>query len=631
MATETSYSTLIRVAKECTAQARLLAPQLTSTADLNTHNTLIATACQALADTLQNGSLPISQDIEASTMLAELLLSDTASPDLAETYLSALRTRLQQYMPGGPRPDSTYFNEWLYVEFLALYEVPRHGSTTLGIRAAINNCTQLVSYLEAMTEAPVYWRYVFMWVQAGLCVQAGRRTNATAIYKQLWQLVESDETCGGQWRAFVAAQYTAWLIESRQEVPEFLVEVLDHVPESTSAYSAQLQVLVLVVRLVVALHRDENITPLLSRFKALFDEHKSSLQDGTEPLVLPLGEDPLAPQIVLTHPALFNYTSLKTLLLFLQSVSYLVNCYDDAANFSVRFLSKVKRNVKKVLQGAGKSDAPCHLTTRDATMAWHTKLLELTRLYQGWESLLLTGQLGDALAASLESPSTEETRLLAQLNEYLALAGKIDELTEGNTDDDSVTEQVLLVRAEQMWAGIEAALAASPLLRTNAMWDCTVVVVWFMTHQEPFTSRPLPSSDATRSEYMRRLSQYYDANRLVKRPAEDKPTASGSGSSSPHTLKKAVWLLALVNYLGGRLLETDLEEIYAVSSACLQVTKGRRLAAPYIRYVLTLWHLLNCTVSMRSREVILTRGRLEALLRGMRGDAEAQDADSSAA
>lgn len=597
MASTTSCIALEQVARECITQARSLAPLIASRADLNTHNSLIATACQALADAIQRGGLPINDDIRMSTLLAELLLRDTASSDLAETYLSAVRQRLQRYMPGGPQ-QGPYFNQWLYVEFMALYEVPRHGLTGLGTRAALNNCAELVAYLETLEDRT--WCSVFMWVQAGLYVRLKRFARATAMYRKLWTVAGDMEP---QWRAFVAVQYTMWLLESRQEVMPELVNVLEDPGESVSG-NPQLSVLVLVVRLLLAVHCDENIAPLLGQFKVLFDTHKSALLDGAEPLVIPLGvSSQHSPELVINHPAVFNYTSLKTLLLFLQSVSYLVNCYDDAANFSVRFLPKVKRNIKKALKGGLSSDKSCALDSHDSVLSWHTQLMEQTQFYQGWESMLLTGSLSDTLSEYLGAQNTEEIRLLTQLNEYLALAGQIDEIKE----TDTATQQVLLVRAEQSWSSIETALASSPLLRNNAMWDATIVVVWFMSHQEPFTTRPLPSSDATRSKYMQLLTQYYNANRLVKGPAKSE--------NDPHTLKKAVWLLALVNYLGGRLLETDLEEIYAVSSACLQITKGRRLAAPYIQYVLTLWHLLNCTVSMRSREVILTRGRLESLVR----------------
>ena len=162
----------------------------------------------------------------------------------------------------------------------------------------------------------------------------------------------------------------------------------------------------------------------------------------------------------------------------------------------------------------------------------------------------------------------------------------------------------LVEQCNKVWQQVERLLRETDL-QFNPIWECTVMILWLFSHFEPFSWNPLPCSDKERAEYMSKLREFYSSNKF----------ASGGGAVDERfKLKKALLLQVLVNYLGGRMLEHDLEEIRGISGKCFDMCRHQG-GMDKVQYVVGIWHLMNCTVGMRGKDVALTNAKLEALVK----------------
>ena len=612
---------LLRISEECKNLAHQNAGKINNETQLQQYYTLIKTSIQALIDIKNNYSLTIIQDTEITFQLVGLLLEETTDCELAETYLSSLRQRLQNYKNGS---DHTYMQYWLRVEFIALYDVSIKRNSKFQYRVALNNCTDLIQYLQSISkdnEQVQKWCQVFQLVEIWLCIALNRSKKVEELWKVL--LEDSKKFENDKWHGLVMIYYADWLLKQKQIIPDTIMTELD---EKCTAETCgpELYVMKLLLSLIDKIFKDGNITDILTQFKQFFEIYKEQLNEVSI-ITINLDENI---SIIFKHSTLFQYKNLKTILLFFQSVSYLVNCYDDSANFSVKFLPRVKKNLIKELHSDKHSDTPQSMESRDNTQMWFTKLLKLTDFYKIWERLILKSHISerdlekeplyndllkimhdqevleseDGIIAEeyynlSQNSTSNEVKIISLMNSYTILVSRI------NQSDDNL-RQSLIVRCENIWHEIENTRNNG----NNTIWNCTIVILWIISHLEPFTWTPLPSNDELRSKYLNELQKYYDNNRLIDQNDNETP-------DKQYKLKKSLLLQVMINYLGGRLLETNLEKITEISNKCLQITKGQKM--PYIRYVIGLWHLMNCTISMNSKEVIITKAKIESILKEM--------------
>lgn len=612
---------LLRISEECKNLAHQNAGKINNETQLQQYYTLIKTSIQALIDIKNNYCLTIIQDTEITFQLVGLLLEETTDCELAETYLSSLRQRLQNYKNGS---DHTYMQYWLRVEFIALYDVSIKRNSKFQYRVALNNCTDLIQYLQSISkdnEQVQKWCQVFQLVEIWLCIALNRSKKVEELWKVL--LEDSKKFENDKWHGLVMIYYADWLLKQKQIIPDTIMTELD---EKCTAETCgpELYVMKLLLSLIDKIFKDGNITDILAQFKQFFEIYKEQLNEVSI-ITINLDENI---SIIFKHSTLFQYKNLKTILLFFQSVSYLVNCYDDSANFSVKFLPRVKKNLIKELHSDKHSDTPQSMESRDNTQMWFTKLLKLTDFYKIWERLILKSHISerdlekeplyndllkimhdqevleseDGIIAEeyynlSQNSTSNEVKIISLMNSYTILVSRI------NQSDDNL-RQSLIVRCENIWHEIENTRNNG----NNTIWNCTIVILWIISHLEPFTWTPLPSNDELRSKYLNELQKYYDNNRLIDQNDNETP-------DKQYKLKKSLLLQVMINYLGGRLLETNLEKITEISNKCLQITKGQKM--PYIRYVIGLWHLMNCTISMNSKEVIITKAKIESILKEM--------------
>ncbi|KAG0659107.1 hypothetical protein C6P45_001904 [Maudiozyma exigua] len=613
---------LLRISEECRNQAHLNVGKINDEAQVQQYYTLINTSIQALVDIKNNYSLTIIQDAEVTFLLVGLLLEETRDCELAETYLSSLRQRLQNYKNGS---DHTYMQYWLRVEFIALYDVSIKRNSKFQYRVALNNCTDLIQYLQSISkdnDQIQEWCQMFQLTEIWLCIALNRSKKTMELWGVL--LEDSKNLRNDKWNGLVMIYYADWLLKQKQTIPDEIITLLAE-GYTAETIGPELYVIKLLLLLIDKIVKDENITDILTRFKEFFEVYKEQLNEESV-ITINFSEDV---SIFFKHSTLFQYKNLKIVLLFFQSVSYLVNCYDDTANFSVKFLPRVKKNLIKELNNSNLSDSPMSVESRDDTQMWFTKLLRLTDFYKIWERLILKSHISERdlekeplyhdlfsimhnqeISESQDDSdvaeqyyelsqitTSNEVKMISLMNSYIITVSKI------NQSDDRL-RQSLVVKCENIWHEIENTKNNSG----NVMWNCSIVVIWLISHLEPFTWTPLPTTDDVKSSYLNELQKYYENNRLINQNDNEQP-------DKPYKLKKGLLLQVMVNYLGGRLLETNLKKITEISNKCLQITKGQKM--PYIRYVIGLWHLMNCTISMNSKEVIITKAKIESILKEM--------------
>lgn len=274
---------------------------------------------------------------------------------------------------------------------------------------------------------------------------------------------------------------------------------------------------------------------------------------------------------------------------------------------------------------------PNSLAYYDSKVKYYQSIQGLAEFYQKWEHMLLTGEMPHATGAAhinqnymalicaissqmdlhkddmqvcekysavaSSKSSSNEVKMISFLNSYVVRASII-------SNDIHKGEQLKYCNA--LWSEITRTLAESDL-RSNSTWDCTVTILWIISHFEPFTKNPLSFSDDERTTYTGRLKNYYQANKTVE---TDKN--ADFDSDNKYKLKNSLSLRILLNYTGGRLFEQDLTVISRISEACFRLAKRQNVLE--MEYVIGLWHLMNSTIAMNSKEVVVTTAKLDAIV-----------------
>ena len=670
------------LAKEYQQQAYRHSRDVQTETQLKQYYTLIKLSIQTLRHIKTTFNLSITQDYQITMDLVGTLLRDTLNFELAETYLSALRQRLQNYsgsLSTGKLSDE-YLNRWLQIEFTALYTVSLKRNSRFHYKVALQNCEDLLRYLGELHiqsqqgdtdtgstshELLGSWYQIFKYVAAHLCMRLDRVKRAKGFLEELLQ--QDTIATNASWVTFIELTLVNLLLENRHiDAPFAIIEKYLETTENQTL-DESLFVWKLVTRLLYKIRIDKNITHELNEFKIFFDTHKQhSKEEEEENLKGTSIQIDFTETLKLRfyHPSLFNHRDLKYLLLFLQSISYMVNCYDKLANFSTRFLPKAVRYLEGNLEQESTGDLPgSHTVTElDDKLVWYDTILRYAKFYQIWEYLLLRSSLREVgsfnvtelphssylqvtLQHVADSPEhfdaqsqladyekfchwvkqtnqqqqhyqhnshsvgfnldtgyarNTEFELLGLLNQYTIQVALISE----QTDRD---KQEYLESAKSVWSRIEAIVTRYNYTQ-SLTWDCTLTVLWIVSHLEPFTSSPLPSSETERSLYIEKLRAYYRDNKLISDSQDDTECLD----QSSFKVKKSLFLLIMVNYLGGRLIETDISKMFELSSKCFQLAKKQHMDV--ITYVIGLWHLANCTIMMNAKDVAITNAKLQSLV-----------------
>ncbi|QLL32690.1 hypothetical protein HG536_0D02120 [Torulaspora globosa] len=617
------------LAQEYRNHAYAVSKRVKTESQLSQYYTLISMAIRVLRYIKQAYPLSIEQDARATFDLVDLLLKETHDLDMAESYLSSLRERLLNHQMSGSR--SSVMGLRMHCELLLLCRVPTERNTKFHYKAALRSCEQLLKYLIELKDTDRSfedWIEVFRYVSLSLNRKLGKHSIVKAKYAELSE-VGSHHV---QWRSFITLTHVNYLLNNRLPVPLPDWQRLDSiriqdVPPRWYAWK-------LLLELVMQIYEDKNITQRLLQFKALFAEYKTSLDYTCDDCNVEMAK---GLTLSLNSSFLLSYKDIKNLLLLLQSVSYLVNCHDKKANFSIKFLAKVMSSTKKSLEAPDILN-DCSIGDIDVKVSWYAKVLSLSQFYQVWQNMLLVAE-----APSLPNQhisNKHQSELLIALSSHLSHEDEllVCQQYEALTESIDVSNEIRLIalvnsylirttlvsrnvgRQEQaklcnsLWEQIVKCWTDSDL-RNSTTLDCTLTMVWIMSHFEPFTSNPMPAGESDKSQQLEKLRQYYFANKLSL--ADDVPSRiepediAGDSVEESLSLKKGLMMQILLNYLGGRLFEQDLETICQISAKCYRLAKLQNF--PIVFYAVGFWHLTNCTIAMKTKEATIMSAKLEAL------------------
>ncbi|CCK71220.1 cohesin-loading factor complex subunit SCC4 KNAG_0G01620 [Huiozyma naganishii CBS 8797] len=586
---------------------------------------LIEMAVRTLVALKQRGTLSLEQDCDVTWRLARLLVNETWDLDLAETYLSSLRERI---ISNGRFIDN--LNARLVCEYWLLYEIPLRRDDKFHCKIALRGCFALLEGLD--TKSNMY--SLFKFIAAALNLKMKKYRRAQLQLEELVLIIEEHDASRRDWYAFVLLRYVNLMLERRTPLTPATKQRLAAL--KCDEIGPQLYVWKLFLELTIQIYKDANITDELNKFKTFFQSYKTELKTADRYSIK--FNEFISMQVQLS--TISQYRDVKNVLLLMQSVSYLVNCYDPRANFSTKFLPKVKATTGQLIKTMADGAMPQSLSHWDTKSAWYNDILYYCDFYTMWEHMLLgssietqqpkdtkfwiynellnaiNGQSGlsdcegasDCLAKysavlakgqSAKRSAPNEVKIICLLNQFTVLASQVSQ-NEGVQDG--------ITQCGEKWAQI-AELMRETDLEGNNVWDCTIAIVWIISHFEPFTWNPLPSTNEEKSVYMNKLNEYYSANKMVNM---EHAVAGGERFQ----LKKSLLLQILLNYLGGRIIETETELITEISATCFKLARRHNMAA--ISYVVGLWHLMNCTISMKPKEVTYTTAKLEAIVREMK-------------
>ncbi|EDO18441.1 hypothetical protein Kpol_1032p35 [Vanderwaltozyma polyspora DSM 70294] len=612
------------LAHEYLEQAYKLSGKVSDEVQLQQYYTLISMGIKCLQRLKLEYSLTVEQDAKITLELVHVLLNETNNLSLAEDYLSSLRERLKNHKLG-------VLNEKLHCEFIALYEIPMKYSSEYYYKMSTRSCDSLLEYLktlESTQEVQEFWVPLFSFINIWLNIKIGKKN---LIRSKFNNLLEKSSKLNHEWEAFIILAYVSFLLDERYTVPPDVIEKLNEI--NTNRFSPTLVAWRMVLELMMQIYKEENITNKLNEFKEFFNQQKSNLENRDNYCIK--FDD--SNRINITLPLIFNYKDLKNILLLLQSISYLVNCYDKNANFSTKFLPKVQSTTKKLIDSLNdKSTSENSLSYWDAKINWYKSIISYCNFYQLWEQLILTPQklinndfseisntsqnsfdsyhtLMEGITSQIKGDgtlsldqystvvrsknATVEIRMISLLNSFII---KSSEGIKNEQSHQSVSD------SHNIWQQVEKLLEESDL-KENSIWECTLTILWVTTHFKPFTDQPLPCTDEERSHYLEKLRVYYNSNKI--QGLNDVEISVLKEEGKYLKLKKGLLLRILLNYLGCSLFEHDLESICKISEVCFNLSKLQDM--PVIRYIIGLWHLISCTSAMKSKEVTITRAKLE--------------------
>lgn len=600
-------------------QAYLHAHNVRNEQLLKQYYALISMAIKCLEYAKEQYALSMDQDYQITIELVEILVKETYNLDLAEQYMSSLKERLKNHQVVAS--TETLLMQRMHCEFLSLYEMPLRRNSKFHFKIASRNCNALLQYFDNVGDEYQTWKQVFEYVNVCLAVKLGKRSKARADLLKL-----DNQNISGQWGTFITLSHVSFLLSRRYTIPPEIYRKLDSI--DVTVVGPRMYSWKMVLQLYIQVFEDKNITNNLNHFKQFFVEYKGFLSSSDGVCDVRISE---TISLKLYSLCLFQYRDLKNVLLLLQSVSFLVNCHDKKANFSTKFLPKVQSTTINLIESNNKSGGKS-LNSYDDDRNLYEHILSCVDFYQKWESFLLSSEVrplnrnvknnigslysplleamrlqlaGDnnsvgAYERIINSKQVNEVRILAMVNSFIIRASKMSR---------NIQREENMSHCNSLWIEMNHILRESDLWK-NQMWGCTMTMLWLLSHLEPFTSSPMPSTDEEKSKFLSLLRNYYMVNKVVKDDTQEQNV-----ENTNLKIKKSILLQILLNYLGGRLLEQDLATICKVSGLCFKLSKQQN--SIYLQYVMGIWHLLNSTVAMNSKEVTIMRSKLESIVRDL--------------
>lgn len=600
-----SASEFYRLSHEYSEHAHQLLRDVSTEQQVQQYQTLIYHAIHALICTKEQFQLSAEQDVTVTLELCNLLVQETVEFDLAETYLSSVKERLHA---------TDLLHEKMLVEE-ALVRVAKMRGSSQHLKDSLRNVNATLSDLDGSNSA---WHLYFSFLRIELISMIS--PSDQRILRLFEELIQSSRDAP-PFHLFIMCSYLGYCLDQHLSVPMHYLQELATLSDSEAP--PPLKLWKHLIELLVLMQTDSNITGKLSEFKEFVTIHKKVLTSPSFNLRLDNKVE------ITLNSLVFRYKDFKNIILLFQSISYLTNCYDKKANFSTRFLPKVKKAATELLDSA--EDA--NILAINNMRSFYKRMLDLCHYYTCFEGLILEGvceevtdeteyaalinamklQLAknsegalQAYSKIIDSKFSAEFRLIGMLNCFVIKVATMSK--HGGTVAFDEYQKV-----NEIWASITD-LVDSHEFRMNQTWQCTLVVIWIATHFHPFTNAQL--SRENDADYLEKLKWFHSANSYCK-IASSSSHGSVNNEEKPKApaLKKALLLLFLLNYIAGATVVHDLGEKCQISNACFYL--GQQQQMPLMRYLAGLSHLLNCGLAMKSKDVAITRSKLKELVENL--------------
>ncbi|SCU81508.1 LAFA_0C05424g1_1 [Lachancea sp. 'fantastica'] len=594
------FKTLYQLSHEYADYAHKMRPFLASDAHVKQYKMLIYHAVNALKLIKSSHQLSAERDVIVTLELCDLLVQETHDLDLAEMYLSSVHERLY---------GTTLLHEKMLITS-ALVQVAKARNSAKYFKDALRLVTGALADLEMSNSR---WLLYFQLQRIEIIVAT--TPSDPKISKLYHTLIASCEVAPDM-QLFVICSYVCYQLSQNQIIDEEHLGTLRSFPDAK--LPVQLKLWRKLVELLVLIYRDLNITTKLAEFKDLITTHKKKLTDSTFHLHL---DESVSVSI---DTPIARYKDFKNIILLFQSVSYLTNCYDKKANFSLRFLPKIRIAAEELKQ---QSEA-VNSELVHSRKSFYKLISDLCTYYICLESLILTGSCADiedesdysklviAMKAQLTHDTERALDKFADLQHPKAalefrMIGLCSTFTiriaamsrAGGTvsfpDYQAVTE---------LWKSITS-LCSSHDFHQNHIWDCTMVILWICSHFQPFTTAKLSKEDDP--GFLKKLAFYFSANSFARTAKNECGGPIQNPEHGPN-LKKSLLLHFLLNYLASAVLVNDLEEKCMITNTCFHLGKQQHM--PLMEYTSGLSHLLNCGLAMKSKDVSITRNRLKEVV-----------------
>ncbi|AMD22218.1 HGL122Cp [Eremothecium sinecaudum] len=609
-------SLVYKLADEYLLQAHAVAGRVNSEESLKEYYTLVQQAIRGYQYVKEGFQLSLEQDFQVTVALVSVLLDETHEIELAEQYLNSLHTRLQR---------TTYTDHKYVIQFYLLYQVPMHKNSVPEIKNAVRGLGRLIASIEENEP----WRLVFQYCRVALMEKSYTSSkNPDHITEEYCSIIEQCAVSKSELYGFAVCSFVTFLLSKSLPIDGGVLDKLKNLRQNDST-TPKLRLWGLLLDLLVAIKLDENITVLLTDFKEFFSHYKSELDNSSEKLSLQVKH---GLELALDLP-FFNYTDCKNILLLFQSVSYLTNCYSKKSNFSTKFLPKVLKSTAELKSSFQRKTSVSRLSYLRSI---YDSMIELCHFYQMWEFMILSGpvkgefpQFSDpdyytlleamnshmaienesehvtSLYKSIIRSKNLEVRLIAMIHNHVFCVSQLSKCQHQPEVISDLTHKV-----NDSWKQLVSSFQNS-ILCHNRTWQCTIACLWIISRFEPFTGRPLPKDDEKEVQfYMDQLNGFFSQNALLP---EIQCHSLNESEIGQYTLKKSLLLHFILNYLGGSILVSDINDRCNLSASCFQISKNQHM--PFIRYLGGIWHLMNCAVTMNGKELAITRAKLENLVK----------------
>lgn len=568
--------------------------------------------------------------------------------NLIETNLSDLINNINLSTDNNPFINNILFNS----QFIKFFTLPLKRDNNYYSNLIIIDLNNFISYLQQILNENttnntnvIYKLSIFKFIEIFWFIKL--KKNKKIIINKFNNLLSFNSKyniTNNDWNSIVILYYYNFLLNNN-----FLPSNHIDINLLNSIDNNLLIIWKLLLDLITTIKLNSNINNIIKKIQKILSN--SNTISNNSSLLTIIFNDSIT--INLNLFTIFDFNILKNLLLFYQSINYLTisNSYNDNLNF----LNKIN-NKKKIFNLITKNYSQSNKILRvkrprfsiyyyDKRFYWLKSFKKLTDFYIIWQNLILNDNNNniidlisnyenenkntiDSLLLSTISNQFNKNKLNYNINSILSNYNKI--ITNINTPIDikifSLLNYYLILSSQiNLIKNNDKNLLSDKINKTNEIWlilinlidnnynfknnnlSVTILIIWISTHFEPFTSNPMPCSDTEKDVNLNNFKKFYLNNSFLI------TTNDNNNIENSFKIKKSIFLQILINFLGCRLFEHDINKICKISNYCFQLSIKFNFNSIFT-YINGLWHLINSTSAMKKNDVLDTKEKLKKIL-----------------